>query len=320
MLKKLLLFILVTHNFLYGQGQIDSLSENDKALLDSMMANDEFLNLIKEDKAKNTFDVSVALSNGIFSATNNAANATSNLSQLIIIPTFNYNFKQGISVGISGFLSKDDINNISLYQTALTAGYDFSNKKVSSGLSYTRYLSDKNKYNSKSIYQNDFYGHLKRTKGLLQPAIYLGYANGTYKDVALRQISGTNIFFKDTTTNTTSYFSATASVAHDFSFYKIFNKKDGLDFTPSIFVNLSSDNLTQLHTNRIFERLKRLSIYKKSEEVNKFQLQSVAASLNFTYSIGKFFFQPNIYLDYYLPETVYQKLSTVVSVSTGFTF
>ena len=52
-----------------------TLSKEEKAALDSMMANDAFLQLLNE-KEKNAFDISVGIGNGAFSANNQAANAT----------------------------------------------------------------------------------------------------------------------------------------------------------------------------------------------------------------------------------------------------
>ncbi len=69
--------------------------------------------------------------------------------------------------------------------------------------------------------------------------------------------------------------------------------------------------------NKIYDRIRKLNTIKKVESNNKFQLQSVAASFDFTYGIGKFFLQPNLYLDYYLPETTTNRFSTIFSVTAG---
>jgi len=110
-----------------------------------------------------------------------------------------------------------------------------------------------------------------------------------------------------------------ATVGHDFAFYNLLSKKDELDFTPTLMLNMGSDKLTQTHTNRIFDR-PALSRRKKSDFTNKFQLQSVAASFDFTYMVKKFFIQTILYLDYYLPETTENRFSTIFSVNAGFSF
>lgn len=309
----LLFFVLISYCSV-AVAQTDSLSAKDKAMLDSMMANDEFLKLMQE-KDKNAVDISVGVGNGAFSSHNNAANATGVINQLIFTPSIMYRTKEGFSFGVTGFLTSDSGSNLNLYQTGISAAYDYYGKKVLTGISYTRYLSDQNKYNTKSLYQNDIYGYIKRAKGVLQPGLSLGYSNGNYKEASFTSFilkrllrPDTLISGFDSTNNKVSYFSASVSVEHEFNFYKLFSKKDELDFTPALIVNSGSDKNTQTHTNKIYDRIRKLNTIKKVESNSKFQLQSVAASFDFTYGIGKFFLQPNLYLDYYLPETTSNRL------------
>ncbi len=321
MLKIYLLIFIIAAGFSVAVAQTDSLSAKDKAMLDSMMENDEFLKMMKE-QSKNSVDISVGLGNGAFSSNNNAANATGIDNQIIFTPSIIYHTKNGFSFGATGFLTSDSANKLELYQTGISAAYDYYGKKVLAGFYYTRYLSDKNKYNTKSLYQNDFYGYIKRAKGILQPGLTSGFANGNYKEVVLvlrkRPLLGDTLV-RDSTSNKASYFSVSGSVEHDFSFYKLFSKDDGLDFVPSLIINFGSDKLTQTHINKVFNR-QILSSRKRVEATNKFQLQSVAASFDFTYGIGKFFLQPNVYLDYYIPETTATRFAAIFSVTAGVFF
>lgn len=329
MQKNYLLLLAFSISTLCALAQTDTLSQKDKAALDSMMKNDEFLKLMK-DEAKSAVDISMGFGNGAFSADNKAANATGVTNQLIVMPSVLYRTKKGFSFGVTGFLTNSIVNNkLELYQTGLSGAYDYYGDDVRTGISYTRFLSDKNKYNSKSLYQNDFFGYLKRAKGILQPGLSLGFSNGTYKETSLASFvlrrplnprGDTTIIAMDSTDNKASYFSVSANIEHDFNFYTVFSKNDELDFVPSVIINFGSDKLTQTHTNKIFDRIRKLSTIKKVESNNKLQVQSVAASFDFTYSVGKFFLQPNLYFDYYLPETSSQRLSTIFSVTTGFTF
>jgi hypothetical protein len=307
--------------------QKDTLSKSDRALLDSMMQSDEFLKLMKDD-AKNSVDISFGVGNGAFSSDNQAANATGVTNQLIFTPSLMYRLKNGLSFGLTVYLTDDSAQKTSLYQTGLSASYDYSGKQVHAGISYTRFLSDKNKYNSKSLYQNDLYGYIKKAKGTIQPGLSMGFSNGDYKEWSyatfvlkrpLNPRGDTTILAKDSTTNNASYFSMSFNIEHDFSFPAVFSKDDELDIVPSLIVNCGSDQFTQTHTNKLFDR-KKLSKFKRADANNKFQLQSVAASVDFTYSIGKFFLQPNVYLDYYLPETTTKRLSVIYAVTAGLTF
>lgn len=313
--------------------QTDSLTKEEKRLLDSMFKNDEFIKLMMK-KDKNYLDVSIGIGNGEFSAHNNAANATGVDRQLIYTPAITYRLKNGLSFGVSPFITGDSNGNPKIYQTALTAGYDYYGKTIYAGGSYTRYLSNQNKYNSKSLYQNDLFAYIKLAKGILQPGINLGYVTGKYKETGFvtfkRLIHLPNpppngrdtlvtITGKDSTDNKTSYFSAAATVGHDFAFYNVFSKKDEFDFIPTLILNFGSDKLTQIHTNRVFDR-PALSSRKKSDFSNEFQVQSIAASLDFTWMVKKLFIQPIVYFDYYLPETTANRFSAVFSVTAGFSF
>ncbi len=332
-MQKFHLLVIVLFVCISGYAQTDTLSKADKALLDSMMANDEFLKLMKED-ARNTLDVSVGIGNGAFSSDNKAANATGVTNQLIYTPSVVYRLKNGLSFGITGYLTNDSAKNLELYQTGLMAAYDYYGKKIHAGLSYTRFLSEKNKYNTKSLYQNDLYGYLKKAKGILQPGIAVGFSNGSYKEALYTVVKQTvhlplplpngrdTVITRsgiDSTDNKASYFSVSANVEHDFSFYKLFDKDDEFDFVPSFIVNFGSDQLSQTHLNKIFDR-KRLNKLKKQQASSSFELQSLAASFDFSYGVGKYFLQANVYFDYYIPETTSKRLSTVFSVSTGFSF
>ncbi len=324
---KYLLLLCFSCIALSALAQTDTLSKEDKHLLDSMFKNDEFIKLMKKDK--NYLDVAVGITNGAFSSNNNAANATGVDKQLIYTPAITYRLKNGLSFGVSAFVTGDSSGKPEIYQTGLTAGYDYYGKTIYAGGSYTRYLSNQNKYNSKSLYQNDLYAYIKLAKGILQPGISVGYVSGKYKEINpiifKRQVRNSNpprdttIFLKDSTDNVTSYFSVSASVGHDFAFYNLFSNKDELDFIPTLILNMGSDKLTQTHTNKVFN-LPALSKRKKSDYSNKFQLQSVAASLDFTFMIKKFFIQPIVYFDYYLPETTENRFSTIFSVTAGVSF
>ncbi len=331
MYKFLLQFcFLFTVSFAFAQ--TDSLSKEDKRLLDSMFKNDEFFKMMKKDK--NYLDVSLGIGNGEFSAHNNAANATGVDKQLVYTPGITYRLKNGLSFGVVTFITGDSAGKADLYQTGITAGYDYYGKTVYAGGSYTRYLSNLDKYNSKSIYQNDLSAYVKLAKGILQPGIMLGYVDGKYKEMDYVTFKRTvhlpnpppngrdtiiTVTGKDSTDNKTSYFSVAATVAHDFYFYNLFSNKDELDFIPTLMLNMGSDKLSQTHTNKIFDR-PAFSKRKKSEYNNKFQLQSVAASFDLTYMFRKFFIQPVLYLDYYLPETTENRFSAVFSINAGFSF
>jgi hypothetical protein len=327
LISKNVLLLLLNCCFFSAMAQTDSLSKQDKAALDSMVKNDELLQLINE-KPKNSIDISVGIGNGSFSSDNNAANATGVNNQLIFTPAITYRIKNGFSFGVTGFIANDGNSKASLYQTGLSGAYDYYGRKVTAGISYTRFLADNKKYNSRSLYQNDFYGYIKKAKGIIIPSLSMGYTAGTYKAADFVSLnlkrplqSDTLITGNDSTDNKASYFSISGGIEHSFSFYNIFSKNDGLDFVPALLINAGSDKISQTHTNKIFNRKGgTLAKRKKTTASNTLQVQSIAASFDFTYSVGKFFLQPNLYLDYYLPPTTTNRLSALFSLTAGFSF
>jgi len=327
-----LLFICFYLISLTAQSQKDTLTKAEKRLLDSMFTNDEFIKLMSK-KDKNYLDLSVGISNAEFSVHNNAANATAVDRQLIYMPAVSYRLTNGLNFGVTPFIAGNSSNKPEIYQTGLSAGYDYYGKTINFGGIYTRYISNQNKYNSKSLYQNDLFAYAKLAKGIVQPGITLGYVTGNYKEISFvtikRRLRIPNpppgrdtiitITGRDSTDNKASYFSASATVGHDFAFYNLLSEKDELDFNPALMLNMGSDKLSQTHTNQIYSR-PAFSSRKKTDFSNKFQMQSVALSLDFTYTIKKFFIQSLFYFDYYLPETTENRLSAIFSLSAGFSF
>ena len=302
--------------------QKDTLTKKDKAALDSMMKADQFFKLMNEKK-KNSLDVSVGIGNGSFSTHNKAVNATGMTNQVIFTPGVMYHFKNGIGLGVMGYLSSDS-GKMELYQTGLSAGYDYVGKKLNAGGTYTRFVSNPDKYNSNSLFQNDLYAYVKKSSGIIQPMLSLGYSEGKYKEIDKikfrRPAIGDTIIIKDSTENNSSYFSTALGVEHDFSFYKLFSKGDELEFVPSLVINAGSDKTTTTHTNKALTNKPLLNRRARQAASDNFQLQSIAASFDVTYSIGKFFLQPTLYLDYYLPSTTTNRFSAIYNVTAGFSF
>src|SRR5437868_4311727 len=231
--------------------QKDSLTKAEKLALDSMMKNDQFLKLMNE-KPKNLWEVSLGVGNGSFSSHNQAVNATGVANQVIFTPAVFYRFKTGFSLGVTAYVTSDS-SKLEFYQTGITGAYDYVGKKVNAGISYTRFISDQNKYNSKSLYQNDLYAYIKKSSGVIEPLLAIGFSNGKYKEID--QIifpPASGILRKDSTENKSSFFYTSIGIQHDFNWYKVFKSGDELDFVPAFVINAGSDKTTTVHTNKAF--------------------------------------------------------------------
>lgn len=317
-----------------GKAQQDTLTTADKLMLDSMLANDPLFQMLKEVN-RNVMYVSMGAGNGSFSTHNNQANATGYVKSLILMPSLQYFLKSGFIFGATGFASNDSVSGNSLYQVGLSAGYAYTGSKITTGLSYTRNIRVGREYNSRSLYQNDFYGYLKSAKGKLRPGVTMGLTNGAYKEASYVTYTrvihlnnpppngrDTTITIRgiDSTNNKTSFFFMSANTSHEFAIKNIFTKKDAVQFTSTMMVNFGSDRLSQEHTNAIFNRNRALNKLKKFEASNNFRLQSLAVAIDAAYLINKFYLQSGLYIDYYLPATTSKRLSSIFSVSTGLYF
>jgi hypothetical protein len=115
-------------------------------------------------------------------------------------------------------------------------------------------------------------------------------------------------------------------VRHDFYWLDIFATTDHIRFTPQItfasgtqkfgFNQSSNTYATNLRTGS--------SVLFNSENIFlddnlKFQPLSLSLYLRSEYSIGKFFIQPQLVLDYYFPATE-KNFTSLFSLTTGFSF
>lgn len=324
MLKSFLILQLSLLTVLFGYAQKENLSKSDKAALDSMLKNDAFIELMKKNNTS-ALDVSVGIGNGSFSGHNRAVNATGNTNQLIITPGVIYHHKSGFGIGVTTYIANDSVSS-GVYQTGIIGSYDYLGKEVSTGIAYTRFISDMNLYNTKSLYQNDIYAYIKRSRGVIQPVLSLGYDNGDYKSIdnaiLKRPIRGDTLV-RDSTTNKASFFALSLGVEHDFSIANAFTKDDVLEITPAFAFNAGSDYISTTHLNAAYSIIPKKLVTKRRRIVatsNKFQLQSVSASLDMNYSVGKFFLQPTLFADYYLPATTSNRLAVIYSITAGVSF
>ena len=269
------------------------------------------------------FEVSIGIGNKLFSVKNNTVNTgQTQVSKLYYTPAVAYHHKSGLSLSLMPFLASYN-GSLKIYQTAISPAYDYTDKKIGTGVSYTRYIADNNSFNSDAVYQNDFYGYVKGKKGFIQPEISIGYTTGKFKEINIDTIHLVNpIIIRDSTQNTIKDFSISAGIGHLFKIKDILHDGDDIAITPQIMLTAGSEKYLSAHINKnipaIVKRSKR--IRQRSQANNSpLALQSLAFTIDASYSTGKFSISPNVYLDYYLPKTTSKKLSSVYSVTLGLT-
>jgi len=319
-----LLFVLVTFS---GFAQQKTYTKSEKATLDSMFKDDAFLNMMKDAlKPKSYFLVSASLGNSYFSVKNKRIEASQLESKLVFTPEVSYAHKSGFGLAAGAFLTSFN-GRSDFYQFSLTPSYSLTNnRKISATLSYTRFFRRKGYDDAASPIQNDVFGTVYLKKPWLQPGISLGYSEGrstTYKyiDTVLFTVRRT---FTDTAKTRISSFSVSAFVQHSFEFLDVLKKDDGISITPKILVNAGYNKYSEKHYNPYSAFFKRILQRRKSlgrlQDDTSFELQSLAASLDINYLVGKFAFEPQVYLDYYLPETTDKQFTCIFSFGISYSF
>ncbi len=310
------------------------INPSDKRIMDSLLENDELLKMINDyNKASSYFRVNIGIGNKLYSDQNKAIESLQNNSQFIISPSLEYHHKSGLGLSFTGFLFNEN-NKAQFYQYALSPFFNYTKGNfINTTLSYTHYFVKDIYSSNTSPVQNEFYGSLVFKKWWLRPGISTGYSWGTYHDIinidTTFRIAGQqhHLKFIDTTATKLSSFSIAATVEHSFTFYNIFSKKDGVNFTPqlSLITGINSYQVNHKSSvenyNRFIKKfIKRTRNFQSQSESSKFQAQSVGLDLDVSYLIGIFYLEPELYLDYYLPETDDERLTKIFNLNIGITF
>ena len=68
------------------------------------------------------------------------------------------------------------------------------------------------------------------------------------------------------------------------------------------------------------KKIKSIRHFQSQSDNDKFDLQSFGLDLDANYVTGKFYIEPEIYFDYYLPSTSDKRFSQIYSLNIGITF
>ncbi len=312
-------------------GQTDPLTREEQRMLDSMFNSDEFVKLFM-NRSRSYVDVNTGMGNRIFSLRNNALNAGQALTNKIFYtPSAGYFHKNGFAVSVSGFAAPDN-GSLKMYQYAISPSYTYSSKNIVAGISYTRFIEGSQAGFETSPFTNDFYTSFQYKKTWLEPGIAFGFSFGKqveYYDSSFwytppLPADPRIVHIRDTITTRLTGLSLTLSAGHTWSFWELINDKDGIQVQPVLMLNAGSQRWNTEHSSRLFNHFPRLANFLKrrfgdGSGSKKFKLQSAALSAKLTYFYGKFYLQPQLYLDYYLPATTEKRLTPLYSITAGVT-
>jgi len=321
-MNKLLLLILLSGFFLkdFAQTSRTSISSS-KDSTQLLKADDPLKDVLSDDDSY--FNAGFGIGNSLFSARNTVLKSKqSSARTLIYSPTISYFNKSGFNITAGASLLKDTSTGFGVNQYILAPGYELQNdQNIDFSIVYTHYFVTNKYSNFSSPIQNDLYTNITYKKPWLKPGIAIDFSNGEYKDETRKTM------LYDSSTNKLKVFSFIASVAHGFNWTGLFTKEDNFLLTSSLLFNAGSNNLTIYHNTNASNQNERNILQIKSKKSKflklqntKFAPQSFGIDMDGSYTINKFTIEPEIYLDYYLPKTIINRLTSVFSLSLLYRF
>jgi hypothetical protein len=295
----------------------DSLLAELRMLLDSL------------NKPKSFFSVNLSLSNKLFSAKNNAFNyQQSSTSSVAFMPSISYFNKTGLGLSLTSFF-RNNGQQSSFYQTAISPSFDKVNRKLMYGLSYSHYI--KSSSTSATPYVNEIYGYFQERKSWVRPSVSFGWANGHYDDVSVIpiRINGNTRLITDTSKVELTDISISAGISHSFSINELFSTNDILSITPQINIIGGKQQFTTTSNrpfpefkdrNIILDRVRKIYKVPASSTTSNASIQTLATSLNLTYIIKSISISSGYFMGYYFNETPGNRFSHIFNIGLGLTF
>ncbi|MEO5562891.1 MAG: hypothetical protein ABIR18_05635, partial [Chitinophagaceae bacterium] len=279
--------------------------------------------------------VSASGSNSYFNYKNNSGSRIDTKTQLVLSPTIGYYHKKGPGITVSGNLARNP-KQYQLYQYYITPSFDFiQSQKWIGGVSYTRYITKDSLGFYTTPLLNEVNAYYLWRKSWVQPGLAINYGWGSRSDVQKREryiqllrLRRLGIIGGGTTTLTEesiSDFSITASVRHSFYWLDISRRNDYLKFTPMLVITSGTQKYGFNQTTGSYAVTRNSGkVEYNTGNVNldskqNFRPLSLTCYLRPEYTLGKFFIQPQVILDYYFPGTE-KKFTALFALNGGFMF
>lgn len=232
-----------------------------------------------------------------------------------LLPSLGYYHKSGLGVNGSATILNDG-SGMNAYQFLVTGSYDYlGNNAFIAGIGATRFFTKDSLPFYTSPLKNELNAYFTYKKWWLKPTVSASYGWGTRSDYEEREEYITSLRLRPTgytqinTHESVNDFSVSASVRHDFYWLDVLGEGYAFRLTPQLmFVSGTQKfgfNQTST-TSYVATKGNGKRVLTDSENVYlddnvTFQPLSLTAFLKSELSIGKFYIQPQIALDYYLP-------------------
>jgi hypothetical protein len=280
----------------------------------------------------NYFLASLSVNKGFFNFESKNTALLEPTRKLNYTPTLGYYSKKGWGLTLNGSIV-DDGKNLNLYQTSVIPSYDYlENKKFATGISYTRFFTKDSLPFYTTPLQNDISAYFTWRDWWIRPTVSVSYGWGSRKDYSERETLIQDLrlrrrgFTYINTEETVSDFTLMTSVRHDFYWLDVLAYKDHIRFTPQLMFTCGTQKFGFNQSSSTYATTIRTSsnvLYSTEslylDDQLNFQPLSLTMNLRGEYSVGKFFVQPQLTFDYYLPSQT-DNFNTFFSLNLGFIF
>lgn len=315
LLKRLLFFQFFAIGILcHAQNPKDS-SLRDTSFLDYEEIFSELDALLDSLNTPRNFSLAnITLSRNFFTYINNEKATTETKRRFSYSPSLGFFDKTGFGISASATLINDSAT-VSPYQYSVTGSYDYLKVRTFiTGLAYTRFFIKEDLPFYTSPLQNELYAYFAMRKLWFKPSVAASYGWGSRQAYEEREEKIENLMLAKkgyTRINTEEKiidFNLIASVRHDFYFLNTISKSDFVRITPQLSFTSGTQQFGFNQTSNTYarQRVTGRNVLVNTDNVSLdnnlyFQPISLTAFLKTEYSKGKFYLQPQVFVDYYFP-------------------
>jgi hypothetical protein len=252
--------------------------------------------------------------------------------RLTYSPSLAYYSKTGLGISATSVIVNDGVN-LNPYQLNVTGSYDYiRNNKFITGIALTHFFTKDSLPFYTSPLKNEIYSYFTYRGFWAKPSLALSYGWGSRSAYEEREEYITSLrlvlngFTRINTRESVNDFNLTGSVRHDFYWLNVLGKTDYIRFTPQIVFTSGTQKFGFNQTSSTYATVPRTgaNVLYSSDKVYLddqlyFQPLSLSTYLKAEYSIGKFFFQPQLIFDYYFPADE-KNFTTAVVMNAGVIF
>ncbi len=281
---------------------------------------------------KSYFMPTISVARGYYNFAARGGDTAEVLSRMTITPSLSYYHHSGWGLSATASIV-DDGSHLNLFQSAVSPSFDYlKDRRFATGVVFTRYFTKDSLPFYTSPLQNEVYAYFSYRKPWLRSSLAVNYGWGSRTDYLRRKRLVQSLRLRKLAwwllnreeTESINDFSVTLTLRHDFYWLHVFSGKDHIRFTPQVSAVAGTQQFGFNQTTTLYgvtsrNNLPLLFSSRNSYLDNKLKFQPLSATLYLRgeYVLGKFFIQPQVLLDYYIPGSS-ENLTTSFSINAGF--